>query len=93
MSRRPRIRRRGRAASRELPGPVLWTIGLGGIAAVVAMFLVGYNAPNEIPGRSYFTVRAAFDHADNLTGHYQVRIGGENVGREIRRSLRNQLDQ
>ena len=72
MSRRPRIRRRGRAASRELPGPVLWTIGLGGIAAVVAMFLVGYNAPNEIPGRAYFTVRAAFDHADDQRIEHQL---------------------
>ncbi len=81
---RNRSPRRGRAASRDLPRPVLWTIGIGGILAVVVMFLVGYNAPNSIPGKKYFTVKAAFDHANNLTGHYQVRIGGRNVGQVLR---------
>jgi virulence factor Mce-like protein len=74
---------RGRAASRSLPRPVLWAIGLAGIGAVVVMSIIGYNAPNSIPGKQYFTVRAAFDNADNLTGHYQVRIAGRNVGQVL----------
>lgn len=72
-----------RAASRSLPRPVLWLLGLAGIGAVVVMFLVGYNAPNTIPGRSYYTVKAQFDHADNLTAHYQVRIAGRYVGQVL----------
>ncbi|CAB4909152.1 unannotated protein [freshwater metagenome] len=84
-----RSRPRGRAASRSLPRPVLWAIGLAGIGAVVVMFLVGYNAPNSIPGKQYFTVRAAFDNADNLTGHYQVRIGGKNVGQVLNPRVEN----
>jgi ABC-type transporter Mla subunit MlaD len=68
---------------------VLWAIGLAGIGAVVVMFLVGYNAPNSIPGKQYFTVRAAFDNADNLTGHYQVRIGGKNVGQVLNPRVEN----
>jgi ABC-type transporter Mla subunit MlaD len=80
---RSRARDRGRAASRSLPRPVLWAIGAAGIGAVVVMFLIGYNAPNSIPGKQYFTVRAAFDNADNLTGHYQVRIAGRNVGQVL----------
>lgn len=81
---RMRSRSGGRAASRSLPRPVLWAIGLAGIGAVVVMFLIGYNAPNSIPGRQYYTVKAAFDNADNLTAHYQVRIGGKNVGQVLR---------
>jgi len=84
-SRRPR----GRAASRSLPRPVLWAIGAAGIGAVVVMFLIGYNAPNSIPGRQYFTVKAAFDNADNLTGHYQVRIAGKNVGQVLNPRVEN----
>ncbi|WP_084269607.1 MlaD family protein [Patulibacter minatonensis] len=83
MRRRSRSRFAGRAASRSLPRPVLWGIGLAGIGAVVLMFLVGYNAPNSIPGRQYLTVKAAFDNADNLTAHYQVRIAGRNVGQVL----------
>lgn len=73
----------GRAASRSLPRPALWGLGLAGIAAVVVMFIVGYHAPNTIPGRQYLTVKAAFDHADNLTAHYQVRIAGRDVGQVL----------
>lgn len=80
---------RGRAASRDLPRPVLWGIGLAGIGAVVVMFLIGYNAPNTIPGREYYTLRAAFDNADNLTAHYQVRIGGRNVGQVLNPRVEN----
>ena len=80
---------RGRAASRSLPRPVLWAIGLAGIGAVIVMFFVGYNAPNSIPGKQYYTVRAAFDNADNLTGHYQVRIAGRNVGQVLNPRVEN----
>jgi ABC-type transporter Mla subunit MlaD len=79
-TRRPRLRS---AASKTLPRPVLWAIGLSAIAFLVLIFLVGLNAPNKIPGRSYYTVKAQFNYADNLTGHYQVRIGGRYVGQVL----------
>jgi ABC-type transporter Mla subunit MlaD len=80
---RLRSRSGGRAASRSLPRPVLWAIGLAGIGAVVVMFLIGYNAPNSIPGRNYYSFKSAFDIAVNLTAHFQVRIGGRNVGQVL----------
>lgn len=83
MSQPIRKQRPRRAVSSTLPRPVLWLLGLGGIAAVVVMFLIGYNAPNSIPGRSYYTVTAQFRHANNLTGHYQVRIAGRYVGQVL----------
>ncbi|MSW52376.1 MAG: hypothetical protein F2817_16010, partial [Actinobacteria bacterium] len=76
-TRRPRLRS---AASKSLPRPVLWGIGLSAIAFLVVIFLVGINAPNKIPGRSYYNLKAQLTYADNLTGHYQVRIGGRYVG-------------
>ncbi|MEV4418938.1 MlaD family protein [Patulibacter sp. NPDC049589] len=79
-----RPRHTGRAASRSFSRPTLWAIGLAGIGAVVLMFLIGYNAPNSIPGRKYLTVKAAFENADNLTAHYQVRIAGRDVGQVLR---------
>lgn len=84
-----RFRPGGRAASRSLPRPALWAIGLAGIGAVVLMFLVGYNAPNTIPGKQYLTVKAAFDNADNLTAHYQVRIAGRDVGQVLNPRVEN----
>lgn len=83
MARNTRRPRRRSAASKSLPRPVLWTIGLAAIAVLVVVFLVGFNAPNKIPGRSYYTLKAQFNYADNLTGHYQVRIGGRYVGQVL----------
>lgn len=79
-TRRPRLRS---AASKSLPRPVLWGIGLSAIAFLVVIFLVGINAPNKIPGRSYYNLKAQLTYADNLTGHYQVRIGGRYVGQVL----------
>ncbi|MEV4418404.1 MlaD family protein [Patulibacter sp. NPDC049589] len=55
-----------------------------GIAAVAVMFQVGFNAPNAIPGRSYYNVTAQFADANNLTAHYQVRVAGRLVGQVLR---------
>jgi len=83
MTSRRRSRRFSRAASATLPRPVLWLLGLGALAAVAAMAWVGFNAPNSIPGRSYYTVQAEFEDANNLTGHYEVRIAGRRVGQVL----------
>jgi len=61
----------------------LWLLGLFGVAAVGVMAWVGFNAPNDIPGRSYYTIKAEFDDADNLTGHYEVKIAGRRAGQVL----------
>jgi ABC-type transporter Mla subunit MlaD len=51
------------------------------VAALLAW--IGYNAPNSIPGRKYYTVKAELNQADNLTSHYQVRVAGRLVGQVL----------
>src|SRR5438874_1712439 len=55
-------------------------VGLTGIGVAVLLAWIGYNAPNSIPGRKYYTVKAELNQADNLTSHYQVRVAGRLVG-------------
>lgn len=78
-----RLRPRPRAASEQHSRLFMLTLGGAGIAAALLLTWVGFNAPNAIPGRSYYTLRASFDFADNLTAHYQVRMGGRNVGQVL----------
>jgi ABC-type transporter Mla subunit MlaD len=62
-----------------------FTLSVGGIAIVIAcvMFYVGYEAPQSIPFRSYYTLHALFVNADNLGPHYQVKVGGEVAGQVL----------
>src|SRR5213083_1543975 len=55
-------------------------LGLAGIGVTVLMVYIGFKAPDSIPGRAYFTVRAQFKDADNVSKHSQVRIAGRIVG-------------
>ncbi len=84
----PRLRsadgERGRPASFTHGRPFMVTLGLAGVLAALTLLYVGYNSPNSIPGRSYYTVNAQFKNADNLTSSYQVRVGGELVGQILR---------
>jgi len=83
----PDLRRgeeRGRPASFTHGRPFLVTLGLLGVIVSVTMLYIGYNSPNSIPGRSYYTINAEFEDADNLTASYQVRVGGELVGQVLR---------
>jgi virulence factor Mce-like protein len=59
------------------------TLGLAGIAAGVAMFVIGWSAPNSLPFRSYYTIHAQFREADNLTPHANVRLGGRLIGQVL----------
>jgi virulence factor Mce-like protein len=61
----------------------LLTLGAAGIAVAALLAWVGINAPNNIPGRSYYNLKAQFSEADNLTSHYQVRIAGRLVGQVL----------
>lgn len=88
--RRPMLKNRSgvafgneRVASKERGRPFMLAVGLLGIGFLVLLVAIAYNAPNSIPGRSYYTVQAQFDNADNITPHSQVRIGGRLVGQVL----------
>jgi ABC-type transporter Mla subunit MlaD len=80
---------RGRAAGKPRSRAFTLTVGFAVVALAVAMFYVGYEAPNAIPGRSYYTLYAQMTNADNLEGHYQVRIGGELAGQVLNPTVYN----
>jgi phospholipid/cholesterol/gamma-HCH transport system substrate-binding protein len=75
--------RRARPVSHRPRRLTMYAIGLLGIVLAGLLFWVGYNAPNNIPGRSYYVLYAAFADADNLTAHDQVRIAGRLVGQVL----------
>lgn len=64
-------------------------VGMVGVLAVVGLSIVGFNSPNKIPGRSYYSLSAQFTSADNLTAHYQVRDGGKLVGQVLNPHIEN----
>jgi virulence factor Mce-like protein len=66
-------------------------LGLSGVFLGMYLFWVGFNAPNNIPGRSYYTLHAQFANADNLTSHYQVRVGGRLIGQVLNPRVSNGL--
>jgi ABC-type transporter Mla subunit MlaD len=72
-----------RIASRA-PGPVFVT-GLAVTAILIAVVItfISFNAPNRIPGRSYYDLEAEFANADNIAKHYSVRLGGRQVGQVL----------
>lgn len=69
--------RRGRSTT------TMRAIGIAGLLGALTLTWIGFNAPNDIPGRQYYTLHARFDNADNLTAHYQVKIGGKLVGQVL----------
>lgn len=74
---------RGRAAGKQRSRTFILSVGFGVVLLAAAMFYVGYNAPNSVPGRSYYTVYARMHDADNLEDHFEVRIGGELAGQVL----------
>jgi ABC-type transporter Mla subunit MlaD len=70
--RRAAGRRRGRG----------YTLAIGGAAIVVLAIatMIGYRAADTVPGREYYNLKAEFVAADNLSNHYEVRIGGLRAG-------------
>lgn len=65
------------------------SIGMIGVLGVFGLVYVGFRAPDAIPGRSYYNIKAKFKNADNLTGHYQVRDGGKLVGQVLNPRVEN----
>ncbi|MEV4421818.1 MlaD family protein [Patulibacter sp. NPDC049589] len=74
--RRAAGRRRGRGS----------TLLIGGIAIVILAIasLIGYRAAETVPGRKYYNLKAEFTAADNLSNHYEVRIGGLRAGQILK---------
>lgn len=58
-------------------------VGLAGIFGLIGMIALGYNSPNNIPGRSYYNLEARFRDAGNLSSHYDVRLGGRRIGQVL----------
>ncbi|MHB8692952.1 MAG: MlaD family protein [Solirubrobacteraceae bacterium] len=69
-----------RVASKQRSKAFMVCLGLAGIGVFLGFALIGFEAPNAIPGRSYYYLNAQFKNADNLTYHYQVRVDGDIVG-------------
>jgi ABC-type transporter Mla subunit MlaD len=82
---------RGRAAGKERSRGFTLAVGFGVVAIALGMFYIGYQAPNSIPARSYYTLYALMHNADNLEDHDQVRIGGELAGQVLNPHVQNHL--
>jgi ABC-type transporter Mla subunit MlaD len=74
---------RRREASQQHGRTFLVSVGIAAVAVAAALLYVGYNAPNSIPFRSYYTIQAAFRNADNLEKHAEVRMDGDLVGQVL----------
>jgi ABC-type transporter Mla subunit MlaD len=72
-----------RIASRERSKAFMAALGLFGIGVFLAFAWIGFNAPNAIPGRSYYYLYAEFKNADNITPHNEVRVDGDIVGQVL----------
>ncbi|MDO9356955.1 MAG: MlaD family protein, partial [Solirubrobacteraceae bacterium] len=79
--RRSAGRRRGRGS----------TLLIGGITVVflAVASLIGYRAAETVPGRQYYNLKAEFTQADNLSNHYEVRIGGLRAGQILKPRVRD----
>lgn len=78
-----------RAVSRGTGRTLTLALGVGAFLTIVAMSWIGYNAPNSLPGRSYYTIKANFEFADNITSHAQVRVGGRLIGQVLNPRVEN----
>jgi ABC-type transporter Mla subunit MlaD len=83
--------RRRREASHQPGRAFLVSVGIAAVAFAIALLYVGYNAPNDIPFRSYYTIHAQFRNADNLEKHAEVRMDGDLVGQVLNPRASNDL--
>jgi ABC-type transporter Mla subunit MlaD len=80
---------RQRLASQQRSKPFMAALGLLGIGIFLLFAWIGFQAPNAIPGRSYYYLYAQFKSADNLTYHSQVRVDGDVVGQVLNPTVAN----
>lgn len=83
------INLRARPASKVPGRRFMVSLGLLAILGAVGLFWVGYNAPNRIPGRAYYQLKAEFRNADNIAGHQQIRNGGRLIGQVLNPRVEN----
>jgi ABC-type transporter Mla subunit MlaD len=72
-----------RIASRQRSRGFMAALGLFGIGVFLVFAWIGFNAPNAIPGRTYYYLYAEFRNADNITPHNEVRVDGDIVGQVL----------
>ncbi|HYF25031.1 MAG TPA: MlaD family protein [Baekduia sp.] len=77
-----------RAEDRGAQRAALVLLGCATVAFGALLAYIGYEAPNSVPGRGYYTVQAEFQRADNLAAHYQVRVGGRLIGQVLNPRVR-----
>lgn len=78
-----RTRFQERPAAQQRGRGFMIALGLLGIVTSLAFVAIGFNAPNNIPGRGYYNLQAEFADADNIAPHAQVRLGGKIVGQVL----------
>jgi ABC-type transporter Mla subunit MlaD len=71
------------AAGKPTSKMFMRAIGVAGLLVAGLVFYIGWQAPNTLPFRSYYTVWVKFPQAQNLEDHYQVRIGGLLAGQVL----------
>lgn len=86
---RPRLRRSPRPASATPSRTFMLLLGGAGVLGAALLAWVGINAPNSIPGRSYYTLNAQLAEADNVTAHSQVRMAGRLIGQVLKPEVRD----
>lgn len=72
-----------RSEDRGIQRTALVALGLVTVTFGLILAYVGYRAPDSVPGRHYYTLRAEFTRADNLSEHYQVRAAGRLIGQVL----------
>lgn len=83
------LRTKDRPASLQRGKGFMYGLGLFGLGFAVLLVYIGFSAPNEIPGRSYYTVKAELQNADNIARHAQVRLNGKLVGQVLNLRVRD----
>jgi ABC-type transporter Mla subunit MlaD len=85
----PAVRQRGRSGRRtDTPGLASTLArGAAAIAVVIAFVVLGVEAFNGVPGRSYLSLNAVVPNIGNLLEHDSVSIAGVNVGQITGRSI------
>lgn len=78
-----RLAQRTKRTRTMTPVWIVRVVGVLGIAVMVAMALVGYFAPKQLPFRPYYDLQATFTRADGLVDHTDVKLNGERVGQVL----------
>lgn len=84
------LRTSTRRSTRRRDTPPVRTTALGGVAVVLLLMVLGWQALrvyNGVPGRDYRTIYVSTPEVGNLLSHDQVRIAGARVGQVLGRDI------